>query len=413
MFALCDMNSFYCSVELVFRPDLAHRRVVVLSNNDGNIVACTNEAKAVGAKKFSPYFQQRRLLEANNVAVFSSNYTLYGLVSQRIMQILAEEAPISEIYSIDEAFLDVTGIPDIKNFAVHLNRRVYTEQRIRMMTGIAPTKVLAKLANRAAKAIPKLNGVAVLDSPEKWEWIAARLPVIDVWGIGKGLLRRLEAINVSTALDLVKLPQAQANQVGGIVLERIVSELNGTPCLLLETELKAKKEITSSRSFGEKVETLSDISSAISSFATRGTQKLRAQSSVAGCLSIWIQTSSHHAQYYANSAQWIFDPPIDDPRTISATAVTLAARIFKPGLRYSKAGISLSKIQPRNIQQSDLFHQPERDPRVADTIDEINKRFGRDTVKPACQLNDGWQMKRNFLSPNYLTQWSDIPIVKC
>ncbi|MFT7387541.1 MAG: DNA polymerase V [Candidatus Endobugula sp.] len=415
MIALCDMNSFYCSVELIFRPDITNRRVVVLSNNDGCIVACTPEATAAGAKKFGPYFQQKKLLEQNKVTVFSSNYTLYGLVSQRIMQLLADEAPLLEVYSIDEAFLDVTGIPNIKNFAAHLNQRVWQEQRIPMGVGVAPTKVLAKLANRASKILPKLKGVCVLDEPNKWEWLAARLPVSDVWGIGKGLSLRLAEIKVVTALDLTRLPPAQARHIGGVVLERIVSELNGTPCLYLETDVKAKKEIVSSRSFGKKVDTLAEINSAISNFATRGTQKLRGQDCVTGCLSVWIQTSAHDSrtEQYAHSAQWLFDPPIDDPRTIAATAVNLASRIFTPGYRYAKAGISLSKIRPRSTQQSDLFHQPECDPRIADTMDLINKRFGRHTVRPACQLDESWQMKRQFLSPNYYTQWSDIPIVKC
>jgi DNA polymerase V len=208
MIALYDMEKFYASVELIFRPDIVNRRVAVLSNNDGCVVACTREAMAVGVKKFMPYFQQKTLIQQNNATVFSSNYTLYGLVSQRIMAILSQEAPLMEVYSIDEAFLDVSGITALKALGLHLRARGWREQRIPMGVGIAPTKTLAKLANKASKHYAALNGVCLLDSPHKWQWLCDRVPVTDIWGIGSGIGKRLAAINVTTAAALAALSQS-------------------------------------------------------------------------------------------------------------------------------------------------------------------------------------------------------------
>jgi DNA polymerase V len=413
--ALCDMETFYASCELVFRPDIKNRRVVVLSNNDGCIVACSKEAKAVGVEKFTPYFQQKALLEKEQVTVFSSNYTLYGLISQRIMAILQEEAPLAEVYSIDEAFLDVAGIPDVKAFAAHLRRRVWQEQRIPMGVGVAPSKTLAKLANKASKTYEKLNGVCVLDSEYKWQWLCDRLPVTDVWGVGKGMAKRLAVVGVSTASDLASLSLSQARTIGGVVLSRTVNELNGIPSVAFEEDRPDKQEIVSSRSFGEKVTSLNAIKQAVSTYATRACEKLRKQNSVAGVLTVWVNTGRHDARqpYYHPVVHWVFDPPIDDPQLIAATASSLVASIYQDGLRYAKAGVSLSKIQPSAYQQAHLFHVPSTDDRLATVIDKINSRYGRHTVKPARQIGGLWRMNQQFRSPNYLTCWSDIPHVNC
>jgi DNA polymerase V len=416
MFAIFDMNAFYASVELIFRPNITNKKVIVLSNNDGAIVACTVEAKACGIKKFAPYFKQVDLIKEHNVTVFSSNYAFYGLVSQRIMNILAEEAPAIEIYSIDEAFIDVTGIDDTKAFANRLKQRVWLEQRIPLGVGIAPTKTLAKLANKAAKVFPSLNGICLLDSPHKWQWLQKRWPVTEVWGIGRGLAKRLNAIDVSMISELASLPPEQARLIGGVVLERTVRELNGHPCFNLELTTPDKQQIVSSRSFGQGTRNIDYIRSAVSSYSTTAADKLRKQSSVAAVLSVWIQTSRHKGPYYFNSAQWIFDPPIDDSRVIAATAVRLIDRIFKNDFLYAKAGVSLSKIQPSSVVQSDLFNKPISNSEVSGITDDINNRFGRSMIRPARQVGKGGEalaMKQHFLSPSYLTKWSDIPIVKC
>ncbi|MFT6387951.1 MAG: DNA polymerase V [Cellvibrionaceae bacterium] len=409
------MEKFYASVELIFRPDITNRRVAVLSNNDGCVVACTREAMAVGVKKFIPYFQQKRLIEQNDVTVFSSNYTLYGLVSQRIMAILSEEAPFTEVYSIDEAFLDVSGITNLKAFGLHLRTRVWREQRIPMGVGIAPTKTLAKLANKASKHYTVLNGVCLLDVSQKWQWLCERSPVTDIWGIAKGMTKRLAAVNVVTAAELAALSQGQARQVGGVVLARTVNELNGIPSIEFETTSPDKKEIVSSKSFGKKVEGIAELKSAVSIYATRACEKLRKQSSVSGLLSVWIQTSLHDKRqpYYCPVAHWVFDPPVDDPRLLSSKAVQLIDSLYKPLLKYAKAGVSLSKIGEKRVEQGHLFARSQHNDSLNNVMDEINQRYGRATVKPARQTRGEWQMKRDFLSPNYLTQWSDIPVVRC
>ncbi len=415
MIALCDMEKFYASTELIFRPDIVNRRVAVLSNNDGCVVACTREAMAVGVQKFVPYFQQKQLINKHNVTVFSSNYTLYGLVSQRIMAILAQEAPLTEVYSIDEAFLDVTGVSNLTAFGAHLRARVWREQRIPMGVGIAPTKTLAKLANKAAKTYPALDGVCLLDTRAKWHWLCVRAPVTDVWGIAKGMAKRLAAVNVTTAAELAALSQGQCRQIGGVVLARTVNELNGIPAIDFETQPPNKKQIVSSKSFGEKIQSKDQLKSAVSTFSARVCEKLRKQRGVAGALAVWIQTSRHDSNKVFSSpvAHAVFDPPIDDTQHISAVAVRLVDSLYEPSVFYAKAGVSLSNIRDKGVEQGHLFTPPCEDGRLNSIVDAINQRYGRATVKPARQLGGRWQMRRAFLSPNYLTEWSDIPVVKC
>jgi DNA polymerase V len=413
--ALCDMETFYASCELVFRPDIQNRRVVVLSNNDGCIVACTKEAKAAGVEKFTPYFQQKALLEKEQVTVFSSNYTLYGLISQRIMAILQDEAPLAELYSIDEAFMDVAGIPNVKAFATHLRRRVWKEQRIPMGVGVAPSKTLAKLANKASKSYEKLNGVCVLDSGHKWQWLCKRLAVTEVWGIGIGMARRLAKVGVYTALDLASLSLSQARTIGGVVLSRTVNELNGIPSISFEEVTPNKQVIVSSKSFGEKVVDLHSLKQAASTYATQATEKLRKQKSVAGMLTVWINTGQHDKRqaYYHPATHWVFDPPVDDALVISGTASRLIESLYRENHRYTKATVSLSKIYPKGYQQTHLFHSSDTDDRIGRVIDAINDRYGRQTIKPARQVGGLWRMKQHFRSPNYLTRWPDIPVVIC
>ncbi len=353
MIALCDMESFYASCELIFRPDLHHRRVAVLSNNDGCVVACTKEALALGIKKFAPYFQQETLIKKQGVVVFSSNYTLYALVSRRIMAILNEEAPMAEVYSIDEAFLDLSGITDLNQFGQHLRRRVWREQRIPMGVGIAPTKTLAKLANKASKIYPSLNGVCVLDAKNKWQWLCQRLAVTDVWGVSKGLSSRLAKIGVATAAELSTISVSTARKVGGVVLARTVNELNGIPEIAFEVDAPDKKQIISSRSFGQKVTDIADLKRAVSMYATRACEKLRKQKSLLGTLTVFIKTSRHDSAqpYYCPAIHMVFDPPIDDTRKIAREAARLVESIFKEGFRYSKAGVIFSNISTKSLEQ--------------------------------------------------------------
>ncbi|MFT6904170.1 MAG: DNA polymerase V [Oleiphilaceae bacterium] len=415
MIALCDMEKFYASVELIFRPDIINRRVAVLSNNDGCVVACTREAMAVGVEKFMPYFQQKELIKRECVTVFSSNYTLYGLVSQRIMAILTEEAPLTEVYSIDEAFLDVTGIPNLPSFGAHLRARVWKEQRIPMGVGIAPSKTLSKLANKASKFYGQLQGVCILDEAHKWEWLIQRVHLTDVWGIAKGMEKRLAGNNVKSAHELSLLSQSQARNIGGVVLARTVNELNGIPSIEFETSVANKQQIVSSKSFGTKTQDKSVLKRAVSMYAMRASEKLRKQHSVTGLMSVWIQTARYDPRqaYFCPVMHWAFDPPTDDSRFLSSIAASLVDTLYRSNLHYAKVGVSLSKIREKGVEQGDLFSSVKKDDSLNEVMDSINHRYGRSTVRPARQAGDNQLMKREFLSPNYLTQWSDIPIVRC
>lgn len=327
------------------------------------------------------------------------------------MQTLAEEAPSLEVYSIDEAFMDMSGIIDLESLGRHLRQRIFREQRIPMGVGIGPTKGLAKLANKAAKAWQdKLGGVCVLDTPKKWRWLQQRWPVTEVWGISAGLEKRLAKLNVTTIEQLANLPLSTARDVGGVVLSRIVQELNGIPCLSLETEVPDRQQIICSRSFGQKTDDINVLKSALASFATRAHNKLQKQDSVTGELSIWIKTSRHTGEYYFNSAVVPFDPPTNSLCLLRDSAVKAVEHLFKPDIRYAKAGVSLSKIRSKSMMQTNLFVGDNTE--VSDyngLFKTINQRFGKSTLVMARQLNNDWKMNQQFLSPSYLTKWSDIP----
>jgi DNA polymerase V len=419
MIALCDMETFYSSVELIFRPDIINRRVVVLSNNDGCIVACTKEAKAIGIQKFAPYFKQKEIIERNDVTVFSSNYALYGAVSMRIMNILSEEAQIVEIYSIDEAFIDVSDISScLTQFGHKLKDRVWREQKIPMGVGIAPTKTLAKMANKASKHYKKANGVFVLNNNAKWQWLCEKTAIADVWGIGPRLSARLEKEGITNAAQLANMEITQSRRIGGVLLSRTVSELNGIKAITLNTGSTDRQQIISSRSFGEKLNCISTIKAAISTHVFQACRKLQRQNGVARSIRVWIETSAHDnfQTYICPASSWAFDEPVSDQFLISSIAVKMIDQIFVPNRYYTKAGISLTEISSRANWQENLFTKSESSRETQDIskiINQINRKYGGSIVKPARQICSKWEMRRDLISPNYLTKWSDIPSVKC
>lgn len=417
MIGLCDMRSFYCACEKIFRPDIRNRGIVVTSNNDGVVVALDDAAKAAGIKKFEPYFKQRQLIERAGVLAFSSNYELYGEVSARIMATLAELVPSGiEVYSIDECFVDFNAIPrsELKAFAAMLRDTIWRQQGIRMGVSIAPTKTLAKLGQCATKLFPQIEGVCVLEHEAQWQWLATRVAVGEAWGIGRKLARKLKARGMNTVADLSQMAKADAQALQGITLARTVRELQGEPCIEMDCQPQPKQNIISSRSFGQKQTDLAPLQEAVSHYAVRAGAKLRAQSCLCFRLSVWIQTSAHDAKPYADELSVSLPGGTADSRELSRTAVALVAKLYRPGYKYAKAGVMLQDIRPEQFAQQDLLApRPDSAARLMKAVDGVNQRFGAGAIKLARQGGEGgFAMKRAMKSPSYLTRWHEIPGIR-
>lgn len=421
-FALVDCNNFYASCEKLFRPDIQHAAVVVLSNNDGCVVARSKEAKALGIKMGVPAFQIRDLLDSGQVLAFSSNYALYADMSARVMTTLEQLSPAVEIYSIDEAFLDLTGVnycSDLTVFGQQVRTRILQWLGISVCVGIAPTKTLAKLANYAAKKWQKTAGVVDLSAKERQRKLMSLLPVAEVWGIGGKLTARLNQLGIHTALDLADASPAFMRQQFSVVVSRIVQELNGESCLELEQLAPAKKEIVSSRSFGERIICKQQMQEAISEYVSRACQKLRKERQQAKQLSVFLRTSpfSDHIKdpYYANSISTSLSQPSADTRDFMSLASKLLDQIWRDGYRYAKAGVMLSDFYDDGVYQGSLFEPAPPsyyNKTLMSTIDKLNSS-GKGKIWFASQgITQDWSMKRGMLSPRYTTHWQELPKVK-
>ena len=419
MYALVDCNNFYASCERLFRPDLQGRPIVVLSNNDGCVVARSAEAKRLGIKMAVPLFQVQEQIDRENIAVFSSNYALYGDISARVMTVLEQQAPAIEVYSIDEAFLDLNGLETnfpLVEYGLQLKQRVYQYTGIHVSVGIAPTKTLAKLANHAAKQYPATRGVVDLSDPLRQRRLLGLLPVQEVWGVGRRLSRRLNQQGVSSALALADCDAAWIRSHYSVTLERTVRELNGQPCMALEECPPPRQQILCSRSFARRITEYRDMRSAIAQYSSRAAEKLRQQGGLARVVTVFIRTNPHSQleTFYSHSASRMLSIPSADSRLLSATAQALLQSIWKPGFRYMKAGIMLSDLYPSSSFQPTLFDAPESPAamRLMQAVDNIN-RSGRGQVRFASEmLSSGWQMQRNRLSPAYTTRWDQLPVVR-
>lgn len=420
-FALVDCNNFYASCEKLFRPDLKHTPVVVLSNNDGCVVARSKEAKALGIKMGVPAFQIREQLEQGKVLAFSSNYALYADMSARVMTTLEQLAPAVEVYSIDEAFLDLSGLgatQDLNVYGQHIRQTIQQWQGISVCVGIAPSKTLAKLANHAAKKWQKTAGVVDLSCRERQRKLLALLPVSEVWGIGSKLSVKLIKLGIETALDLANANPAFIRQQFSVVVSRIVQELNGESCLALEHVAPPKKEIVSSRSFGERITCKQQMQEAISEYVARACQKLRKERQQAKQLSVFLRTSpfsdKQRDPFYANNISQALAQPSADTRDFLSLAQTLLDRIWCDGYRYAKAGVMLSDFYDEGVYQTCLFdHAPAlpRTDNLMSVIDQLN-RSGKGKIWFASQgMQQAWSMKRGMLSPQYTTHWGDLPKV--
>jgi DNA polymerase V len=417
MFALVDCNSFYASCEQIFRPDLRDKPVVVLSNNDGCIVARSKEAKHLGIPDLQAFFKIEPLLRQQNVNIFSSNYPLYGDISHRVMSTLKNFSPHIEVYSIDEMFLQLQGLcGDLKHYGQDIKQRVWRDIRMPVSVGIAPSKTLAKLANHAAKKIAKTNGVCLLDQPEKWQWLQQRLAVTQVWGIGSRLGRRLNKLDIFSAYDLATANPKYLRKLFSVDIERTIEELNGNAAIPLEEQPAARKQIFCSRSFGDKTSSLETLQHAISAYTARACEKLRNQQQLCQVIQVFINTSPYEDNYYSRSQTVVLPYPSDDTRLLNKAAKQALLAIYQDNRRYLKAGVGLLDLQERKHLQQDLFtprQTPSSDKLMA-LSDQINRRYGQGTIYWGAEgSRTRWHMRQQYLSPAYTTRWRDLPIVTC
>lgn len=420
VFALVDCNNFYASCEKLFRPDLKDTPVVVLSNNDGCVVARSREAKLLGIKMGVPVFQIKAEMQRHGILAFSSNYALYADLSSRVMRTLEEMAPRVEVYSIDEAFLDLTGIESaisLVEFGQQVRERIGHWIGITVCVGIAPTKTLAKLANHAAKKYPATQGVVDLTNPERQRRLLALVPVDDVWGVGRRLSKRLNALGITTALDLANASPRAIRDQFSVVLERTVRELNGESCIELEEIPPTKKQIVCSRSFGAKVTQFELLREAVCEYATRATEKLRKEQQQAKVMTVFIRTSpfKDNEPQYSNSASGELLIPSCDTRDFIELSSHLLKRIWKDGFRYAKAGVMLSDFYDPGMFQPGLFDEVStrsNSQQLMSVLDTINQSGAGKVFFAGQGTKKDWSMKREHLSPAYTTRWDQLPRVK-
>ncbi|WP_404652241.1 Y-family DNA polymerase [Raoultella terrigena] len=421
MFALCDVNSFYASCETVFRPDLKGRPVVVLSNNDGCVIARSAEAKPF-VKMGEPYFKQKDVFRRNGVICFSSNYELYADMSNRVMTTLEELSPRCEIYSIDEAFCDLAGVRncrDLTDFGREIRETVLRRTHLTVGVGIAQTKTLAKLANHAAKQWQRqTGGVVDLSNIDRQRKLMAALSVDEVWGVGRRISKKLESMGIDTVLKLADTDIRFIRKHFNVVLERTVRELRGEPCLGLEEFAPVKQEIVCSRSFGGRITEYHEMRQAICSYASRAAEKLRGEHQYCRFISAFVKTSPFalNEPYYGNSASVKLLSPTQDSRDIIAAATRCLDAVWKEGHRYQKAGVMLGDFYSQGVAQLNLFDDNaprQNSEKLMEVLDHLNAKDGRGTLYFAGQgIQSGWQMKRGMLSPRYTTRYSDLVIVK-
>ena len=415
MFGLVDCNNFYASCERVFNPSLNGKPIVVLSNNDGCVIARSNEAKVLGIKMGVPAYQIKGLVKQHDVAVFSSNYVLYGDMSGRVMSMLAELAPEIEVYSIDEAFLNLEGIQNLQILGSEIVRQVTRGTGIPVSVGIAPTKTLAKVANKFAKKYPAYNRLCIIDTEDKRTKALQLTGIGDVWGIGRKQAAKLEKQGVRTAYDFTQLPGSYVRKNMTVTGERIWKERRGISCIDMEIAPPAKKQICTSRSFGKMVEDIDTMSEAIATHASTCAKKLRQQKSYAMSLMVFIHTNNFREdlpQYWKNT---IVQLPIPTSDTLEIVEYALSGlkTIFMEGYQYKKAGVIITEITTN--AQLGLFDSIDRDKRerLMQVVDKINGKF-QHHVKLAVQGSGrDWKLKQEQLSQCYTTDINEIIIVKC
>jgi DNA polymerase V len=417
VFALVDCNNFYTSCEAIFNPSLKGKPVVVLSNNDGCVIARSEEAKKVGIKMGIPVFEIGKLIKKHQVHVFSTNYALYGDISQRVMTTLASMAPEIEIYSIDEAFLDLTGIPVAKlgKLAEKIKEKVFRWTGIPVSVGIGPSKTLAKIANHLAKSKDQNEGVLDFVNHPNKDKLLRQFPVGEIWGVGEKYEAFFRRSNILSAFDLKNADENRIKEHLGVMGQRLALELRGTVCYPINQNPDAKKEITTSRSFGHPLETYEELEQATTSYVSKVAVKLRKQKCLAQSLLIFIMTNKYaKGPKYVNYK--IVRLPVASNQTFELIHYALIAlkQLYTKGYLYKKSGVVVSEIIPEGSVQKGLWDDKnqEKNRKLMEVIDKINSKAGVGQLKFAVEGSDeSWKMRQANLSPHYTTRWSDILVV--
>lgn len=424
LFALVDANNFYASCERAFNPRLRDRPVVVLSNNDGCVVARSNEVKELGVKMGQPWFQMQNLARRHGIVGLSSNYTLYGDMSNRIMTILRTYSPHVEVYSIDESFVSLNGMGSLWEsptaMGQHMRAKILQWVNLPVCVGVGASKTLGKLANHIAKKFPLFDSVCDLSSMSaaRMRWLFVRLDVGVVWGVGQRIGDKLHGLGINTVQDLKDADPGDIRARFGIVMERTCLELRGLSCMDLEEVAPPRKEIVSSKSFGSMVHTYDELAEAVTAYVTRAAEKLRGQGSVCGALNVFVQTNRFRTDdlQYCNSLTVPIIVSTDDTRVLAGAALHGLERIYLEGFRYKKAGVQLMDISPRGTLQGVLFDEArpyESSVKVMAALDALNQRFGRDSVTLASAgLAPRWAMRSENKTPCYTTRWDELPTAR-
>ena len=418
MFALADCNNFFASCERVFRPDLQGKPVIVLSSNDGCAIARSNEAKALGIKMGAPLFKIKDIVEKHGVAVFSGNMALYGDMSRRVKWVLEGYAPAVEVYSIDEAFLDLRGITgiDFDAYAKDLSAKCWKLTSIPVSIGIAPTKTLAKIASKLCKQYPKLRGGCYMHRPQDIEKVLRKFPIEDVWGIGRKSAAKLQARYIKTAYDFTQLPETTVRSMMGITGVRTWKELQGIPCIEFEDGFEAKQSICVSRSFSSEIYELGDLQEQIANFAATLAEKLRKQGSVTSEIAVFAYTNrfKEDQPQTHSSALVTFPTPTAGQKSIITSAVKATRELFRSGYGYKKAGVIATGVMAESEATPSLFDDPhalEQEQKITEALSAINSTFGDGTIKLAVQGSGNIKTTCQKQSPHYTTRWTDLPKV--
>ena len=415
IFALIDCNAFYVSCERVFNPKLNNKPVVALSNNDGCIIARSKEAKALGIKMGVPLFKVKDIVERENVIVFSSNYTLYADMSRRVMNIISEFAPSIEVYSIDEAFIELTNMNvDYESYARHMRKVILQYTGIPVSIGIASTKTLTKVANHIAKDDESLEGVCSLIQHENLDQVLEDTNVADVWGVGRQLSKKLIANGIFNAKLLKNCEDAWVRKMMSVNGLKTVSELREISCLDLEETSATRKSCCTTRSFGKPLVNLDDIEQAVTTFARRATERIRGENLTASTVSVFLRTNPFDRnRYYSNSSTTTLSYPTYDTMQIVKTALQLTKIIFRENYKYKKAGVLLSGFYEKGTETKDLFSEARyRSPKLMSAVDQINERYGSDTIQIATECQIGkWKQKRKNCTQSYTTQLDNVLLI--
>ena len=414
--ALADCNNFYVSCERVFNPKLENRPTIVLSNNDGCVVARSPEVKALGIPMGVPVFKIQQAIARHRIQVFSSNYALYGDMSGRVMNLYQQECPAVEVYSIDEAFLDWSGHSNQRLKQGHdLRQKVKQYTGIPISIGIGATKVLAKIANRIAKQYSQYQGVFDLDQSDEKERILTQTAVEDIWGINHRLGKRLRCQGINTAYDLREAEPTLVHKLMGIIGSRLQLELQGKSCIALALTIPPKKETCVSRSFGQAVTHWQGIQEAIACYTTRAAEKLRKQQQAANAITVFIRTSPYDPNHYSQSITQGLTEATHFTPTLITIALEAAAKIYRDGYRYRKAGVIMRELVSIQHQQKSLWTNDSeqiRQKKLMQVLDQVNQKMGKNTLTLAATgIKCSWSMRRNNCSPAYTTDWQQLPLV--